>query len=133
MPGPDHGAAGCTRHSRHRSHRPGHVGVGDVAEHSAGQHQIGGYGAGIVVSLCGVANHKLDPVPRCRTSSFRQLGVEFDQPRPDITAPRMVDQRAEEIATVAGAQTDYANRSRSGRGEGVRIRSWTTAKRCARA
>jgi len=98
--------------------RPFDVRVGDVAEHAADQDQVGGDHPGVGVGQRRVAGHDLDlGQAGCAGRLPGHVGVarvEFDQAGPDVVPAGVVGQNADQVAALARAHADGAQRTRPG-------------------
>ncbi len=113
--GPHHRAAARAQLSAVADRAP-HVVVGHVAEHSAGQHQVGRHHPGVLIGQRRVAGHHLDPrQPRRLRRGTRRGGVariELDQAGRHVVAAGMVGQGADQVTPLARAQADRVQRPR---------------------
>jgi hypothetical protein len=94
------------------------VRVGDVAEHAADQDQVGGRHPGVGVGQCRVGGHHLDPGQArrsCRLAGHAGVArVDFDQPGLDVMPAGVAGQGADQVAALARAHADGAQRARPG-------------------
>lgn len=115
MARPDYGRPLGTK-LRQCAHRPLDVAVRDVAEHAAGENEIGRDGSLEAVSHARVAGHDLDPAQfqlRCScTSLLDQFGIELDQSRPNPFSSRMVCEHRQKIRARATTEADDTNPGR---------------------
>ena len=98
--------------------RPLDVGVGEVAEHTADQDQVGGHHPGVGAGQRGVTGHDLNPGQAGRPGRLPgRVGVarvEFDQAGPDVVPAGVAGQDADQVAALARAHADRAQRARPG-------------------
>jgi hypothetical protein len=95
-------------------HAP-HVVVGQVAEHPAGQHQIGRDHPGVLVGQRRVRGHHLDPRQARGLGGFPGRGrvarIDFDQAGRHVVAAGVAGQDADHVAALARAQADRVQRT----------------------
>jgi hypothetical protein len=96
-------------------HAP-HVVVGHVAEHPAGEHQVGRHHPGVPIGQRRVAGHHLDPRQARGLGRAARHGrvarVELDQAGRHLVAAGMAGQDADQVTALARAQADRVQRAR---------------------
>ena len=114
-PRPDDRAAGGAQLRAVAGH-PLDIGVRDVAEHPAHEHQAGRRQVGVQAGQRGIADDDLHVLqPGLCGEAAGHLGVariKLDQPRGHVAAARVPGQRDDQVAALPGAQADHPHRPR---------------------
>ena len=112
-PRPDDAGVGC---AQSRQHGDGvlDVGVGDVAQHTAEQDEVGRRQVRIHVVVPGVGGAHLDTGPAAGSVAGvpGEAGVELDEGRRDAVGVVAPGEDLEQVAAVPRAETDHPDRSR---------------------
>ena len=115
MPGPEHRRAGRAERGEAGDRRVD-VGVGDVAEDAAREHELGGYGAGVDLAVVPRRPRRSRSRRARRAARGRARGggvarVALDEPRGDVAPARMAREHAEQVAALARAEAHRAERA----------------------
>ena len=108
---PDNGRARRAQR-RQRVDRARDVVVGDVAEHAAGEHELGGDRAGVRTRVGRVAGHHFDSRRRSRARRVAVHGIELDEPGAHVGGAGVAFERADQVATLTRAEADDPDRTR---------------------
>src|SRR6478609_8882521 len=114
MSGPDHLGSGSAELGCRLDGRA-HVGVADVAEDAAQQHEVSGRRVEVTVAACCVpfSDHHGGSRPAGGLTCPRhQAGVVLDEQCADPCAVRALRQNPEQVSTVAGTRADDSHRAR---------------------
>ena len=114
MAGPDHGRVGRAER-RQDPDRPLDVRVGDVAEHAARDHDLGGNRAAIRVGLRRVGGDHLDFGRGGGSGGVAVARVELDEPGAHVGGAGMAVDRADQVPALTGADADDPDRPRRAR------------------